>query len=405
MKETIAATGLAFTLVMVAIVMVMTTVTLAFGYELSGYVSAEGRFFVNEATFQGQENISGSLAIAPELYHEWENGSALTFVPYARLDGTDSERTHFDIRELNYLLLGETWELRIGVGKVFWGTTEFVHLVDIVNQTDFVEDIDGEDKLGQPMLHLALVNDWGVIDMFALPYFRERTFPGPNGRPRFGLRVDTDHPVYESDDEEHHTDYAFRYSHYIGALDFGVSYFTGTGREPTFLTGMDSGGQPVLIPFYELIDQASVDLQVVAGQWLLKLEAIHRTGQGEDFVALTGGFEFTFVGLGGSAIDLGIVGEWAYDDRGEAATTANEDDILTGIRVTFNDQAGSEVLAGLALDRDSSAQIISVEASRRFGSSVKASLEAYAFVDLPIDDPLYSMRDDDFVSLEIAYYF
>ena len=405
MKETIAATGLAFTLVMVAIVMVMTTVTLAFGYELSGYVSAEGRFFVNEATFQGQENISGSLAIAPELYHEWENGSALTFVPYARLDGTDSERTHFDIRELNYLLLGETWELRIGVGKVFWGTTEFVHLVDIVNQTDFVEDIDGEDKLGQPMLHLALVNDWGVIDMFALPYFRERTFPGPNGRPRFGLRVDTDHPVYESDDEEHHTDYAFRYSHYIGALDFGVSYFTGTGREPTFLTGMDSGGQPVLIPFYELIDQASVDFQVVAGQWLLKLEAIHRTGQGEDFVALTGGFEFTFVGLGGSAIDLGIVGEWAYDDRGEAATTANEDDILTGIRVTFNDQAGSEVLAGLALDRDSSAQIISVEASRRFGSSVKASLEAYAFVDLPIDDPLYSMRDDDFVSLEIAYYF
>jgi hypothetical protein len=405
MKKTLAASGLALALVTVAIGMVMTTVTLAFGYELSGYVSAEGRFFVNEATFPGQENISGSLAVAPELYHEWENGSALTFIPYARLDGTDPERTHFDIRELNYLLLGEKWELRIGVGKVFWGTTEFVHLVDIVNQTDFVEDIDGEDKLGQPMVHLALVRDWGVVDMFALPYFRERTFPGSNGRPRFGLRVDTVHPVYESDDEEHHTDYAFRYSHYIGALDFGVSYFTGTGREPTFLPGMDSGGQPVLIPFYELIDQTGVDLQVVAGQWLLKLEAIQRSGQGEDFSAFTGGFEYTFVGLGGSAIDLGIVGEWAYDDRGEAATTANEDDILTGIRVTFNDQAGSEVLAGLALDRDSSAQIISVEASRRFGSSVKASLEAYAFVDLPIDDPLYSMRDDDFVSMEIAYYF
>jgi hypothetical protein len=405
MKKTLAASGLALALVTVAIGMVMTTVTLAFGYELSGYVSAEGRFFVNEATFPGQENISGSLAVAPELYHEWENGSALTFIPYARLDGTDPERTQFDIRELNYLLLGEKWELRIGVGKVFWGTTEFVHLVDIVNQTDFVEDIDGEDKLGQPMVHLALVRDWGVVDMFALPYFRERTFPGSNGRPRFGLRVDTVHPVYESDDEEHHTDYAFRYSHYIGALDFGVSYFTGTGREPTFLPGMDSGGQPVLIPFYELIDQTGVDLQVVAGQWLLKLEAIQRSGQGEDFSAFTGGFEYTFVGLGGSAIDLGIVGEWAYDDRGEAATTANEDDILTGIRVTFNDQAGSEVLAGLALDRDSSAQIISVEASRRFGSSVKASLEAYAFVDLPIDDPLYSMRDDDFVSMEIAYYF
>jgi len=405
MKEIIAATGLAFTLVMAAVIMVMTTVTLAFGYELSGYVSAEGRFFVNEATFQGQESVSGSLAIAPELYHQWENGSALTFVPYARLDGTDSERTHFDIRELNYLLLGETWELRIGVGKVFWGTTEFVHLVDIVNQTDFVEDIDGEAKLGQPMAHLALVNDWGVIDMFALPSFRERTFPGPDGRPRFGLRVDTDHPVYESDDEEHHTDYAFRYSHYIGALDFGVSCFTGTGREPSFLPGTDSRGQPVLIPFYELIDQTGVDLQVVAGQWLLKLEAIHRTGQGEDFTALIGGFEYTLVGLSGSAIDLGIIGEWAYDDRGKAATTPNEEDIMAGIRVTLNDPAGSEILAGLAQDADSSARIISVEASRRFGSNVKASLEAYAFVDLPIGDPLYYLRDDDYVSLEIAYYF
>jgi len=405
MKETLTATGLALALVTVAIVLVMTTVTLAFGYELSGYVSAEGRFFVNEATLPGQEDISGSLAIVPELYHEWENGSALTFVPYIRLDGTDSERTHFDIRELNYLLYGETWELRIGVGKVFWGTTEFVHLVDIVNQTDLVEDIDGEDKLGQPMVHLALVNDWGVIDMFALPYFRERTFPGLNGRPRFGLRVNTDNPVYESDDEEHHTDYAFRYSHYIGALDFGVSCFTGTGREPTFLPGMDSGGQPVLIPFYELIDQTGVDLQVVTGQWLLKLEAIQRSGQREDFSALTGGFEYTFVGLGESAIDLGIIGEWAYDDRGVAATTPFEEDMMTGIRVSLNDQAGSEFLAGMALDTDSSARIISVEASRRFGTSVKVSLDAYTFVDLPMGDPLYYLRNDDYVRLEIAYYF
>ncbi len=405
MKNTLAATGLAFALVTAALVMVMATVTLAFGYELSGYVSAEGRFFVNEATFQGQENISGSLAIALELYHQWENGSALIFVPYARLDNTDPERTHFDIRELIYLLHDRSWELSLGVGKVFWGTTEFVHLVDIVNQTDLVEDIDGEDKLGQPMVHLALVKDWGVVDVFVLPYFRERTFPGPNGRPRLSLKVDTDHPVYESADEEYHTDYALRYSHYIGALDFGVSYFTGTGREPTLLPGMDSGGQPVLIPFYELIDQIGVDLQVVAGQWLLKLEAIQRAGQGEDFIAHTGGFEYTFVGLGRSAIDLGIIGEWAYDDRGQAATTPYEDDIMAAIRITLNNQAGLEVLAGVAQDTNSSARIISVEASRRFGSSVKASLHAYAFVDLPIGDPLYSLRDDDYVSLEIAYYF
>ena len=40
------------------------------------------------------------------------------------------------------------WSLSIGLGKVFWGVTEFNHLVDVINQTDLVEGIDGEAKLG-----------------------------------------------------------------------------------------------------------------------------------------------------------------------------------------------------------------------------------------------------------------
>ena len=405
MKNLFNSVALALGLVMLSVGLVMAATTLAFGYELSGYVSAEGTIFTSDALHLEQEGSSASLALSPELYHQWENGSALTFAPYARLNNVDSERTHFDIRELNYLLFGETWELRLGVGKVYWGATEFVHLVDIVNQTDLVENIDGEDKLGQPMVQLALVKEWGVVDLFVLPYFRERTFPGPDGRPRSGLKVDTDHPVYESADEERHMDYAVRYSHYLGILDFGISYFSGTGREPTLRPGTDSGGQPVLVPFYELIDQTSVDLQVVAGEWLLKLEAIGRTGQGEDFTALTGGFEYTFVGLGRSAADIGVIGEYAYDDRRDTATTPYEDDLMMALRLTLNDQAGSELLAGLVLDNDSSARVMSVEASRRFGSRVKASLQAYVFMDLPTGDPLNDLRDDDFLRLEIAYYF
>jgi hypothetical protein len=50
--------------------------------------------------------------------------------------------------------------------------------VDIINQTDLVENIDGEDKLGQPMVHFSYFGDWGVVDFFLLPYLRERTYPG-----------------------------------------------------------------------------------------------------------------------------------------------------------------------------------------------------------------------------------
>ena len=93
----------------------------------------------------------------------------------------DGERTHFDVRELYWETFGETWDLRIGIARVFWGVVETQHLVDIINQTDTVENSDGEDKLGQPMINLSLVRDWGTVDLFVLPGFRERTFRGVSG--------------------------------------------------------------------------------------------------------------------------------------------------------------------------------------------------------------------------------
>jgi hypothetical protein len=376
-----------------------------FAHELSGYVSAEGRFFFNDPLSSEQERDNGSFAFQPEYYHEWEDGSAFLFVPFGRLDSADSERTHFDIRELNYLWPTDDLELRFGVGKVFWGVTEFVHLVDIVNQTDLIENIDEEDKLGQPMVHLSVPRDWGILDMFLLPYFRERTFPGREGRLRSALVVDTDHPMYESDDEEHHVDFVARYSNTIGDWDFGIYHFVGTGREPTLLPGANRKGQPVLVPFYEQINQTGLDLQMVAGQWLWKLESLYRTGQGDGFFASVGGCEYTLVGVAETDMDLGLIAEYAYDERRDEATTVYENDAMFGVRLAVNDIDSTELLAGLIQDLDSPARALSIEASRRFGSNWKLSLQAWGFLDSPADDPLFNVRDDDFLQVELAYYF
>ena len=233
-------------------------------HELSGYAAVEARLFFHDPLYTGQETSSGSFVFQPEYYHEWENGSSFLFVPFGRVDSTDSERTHFDIRELYYLRPTEDWELRFGAGKVFWGATKFVHLVDIINQTDLVENIDEEDKLGQPMVHLSLPRNWGVWDLFVMPYFRERTFPGREGRPRLTLVVDTDHPIYESSAEEHHVDFAARYSQTVGDLDFGIYHFVGTGREPTLLTGVDSRGRPALISTLRIAILAAVQYSPAA---------------------------------------------------------------------------------------------------------------------------------------------
>lgn len=374
-------------------------------HELSGNVAVEARLFANDPVFPEQERDNASLSVQPEYYHEWPGGSSVTVVPFARLDSADSRRTHFDIRELNFLWLSDAWELRVGLGKVFWGTTEFLHLVDIINQTDLVESIDGEDKLGQPMVKLSVPHDWGTVDVFVLPGFRERTFPGAKGRLRGALPVDTGAVRYENGDEEYHVDFAVRYSHTIGPVDMGLYHFHGTGREPTMLTAMNVSGEPVLIPFYEQIDQTGLDAQLVAGQWLWKLESIYRAGQGKAFFASVGGFEYTIVNIGGSGVDTGLIFEWAYDDRGTQAMTVFNNDAMFGIRIALNDAAGTEFLAGVAKDLDSSSLTASLEASRRFGNNWKISLEGYLFSPDSKDSLFYGFRDDDFIRVELAYYY
>ena len=168
--------------------------------EWSGYFSAESRLFFQDPLHEGQREQSIALAAQPEYHHAWKE-SSFTAVPFFRLDSADAKRTHLDIREFFYLWYPGTFELGIGIRKVFWGVTESQHLVDIINQTDLVEFPDREEKLGQPMVNLSIDRDWGTFDFFLLPYFRERTFPGRKGRLRTAFVVDSDQAQYESGDK------------------------------------------------------------------------------------------------------------------------------------------------------------------------------------------------------------
>ena len=377
-----------------------------FAHEVAGYATGEVRLFPNDALHSGQDDQSSSFVIQPEYYHEFESGSSFAFTPFFRLDSGDQERTHLDIRELTYLWLKEDFELRVGVRKVFWGVTEFIHLIDIVNQTDLVESVDTEDKLGQPMVNFSVSRDWGTVDIFWLPFFRERTFVGTGGRLRGASVVDETRTQYESAAEEWHSDWALRYSHTFGDIDMGLSQFVGTNRDPTLLDGTDSNGDDIKIPKYEQIKQTSLDVSYVIGEWLWKLESLYRTGQGnEDYLAWAGGFEYTSVGVLELNMDLGFVGEWLYDDREDDADTAFENDIAGGLRLTVNDAASSEALLGWVQDVDTSARLLFLEASRRFGNNWLLNIEMRLSLDQPASDFLFEQRKDDLFQTELFYYF
>lgn len=393
---------LRFSLFAISLV-VMTLQLQAQGFELSGYLAVEGRIFPQSPLLNEQYQIGNlSLSLQPEFYYEGSGGDqSILFVPFVRADQHNGERSHFDIRELYWQRVWNSFELSIGLRKIFWGVTESQHLVDIINQSDLVENLDTEDKLGQPMVNLTLIQNWGILDFFLMPYFRERPFLTNEARLRIPVPIATDLTGYESSSKEKHIDWAVRWFHTLGIFDIGLSHFSGTSREPVIIPTITGAGAP----FYHTIDQTGLDLQATTGGWLLKFEAINRFGQGDRFFAATAGFEYTLSNIKNSGIDVGLIMEYHYDERGKEGPAPFDDDIFVGSRLAFNDVQSTDLLAGAIIDRDTGSSFLNLEARRRLGDRYKLEVEFRGFVNASREELFYGLRKDHYFQLELARYF
>ncbi len=389
-------------------------------FDWTAQAGLETRIFSEEGT-DGQEQFNLSGWIKPEIYYETDEGDdRFLATGFFRLDQNDSDRTHGDIREAYWLHIGKYWETRLGLGKVFWGVTESQHLVDIINQTDLVESPDGEDKLGQPMFSFSTAQGGTVLDVYVMPGFRERTFPGPDGRLRTPFPIDDD-AQYESGAEDKHVDYAVRYAVLSDSIELSFSHFNGTSREPLLLFN-GNFADPKLVPYYPKIEQTGLVSQFVHEGWLFKFEGIIRSGFGERYGAVTAGFEFTQGAAFGSDADLGWLLEGLWDERGDEATSFFERDVFLGWRLAMNDIDSTEVLFGIIHDIKSGEQVFGLEASRRWRDILVVNLEIRAYEggeslsedvstrlqELAAADPenkMAALQREDFIQLEVTYYF
>lgn len=368
--------------------------------DFSADLELEERFFFNEGIYEGQKQNYLSFAVRPEYFVEWNNGrSSFKAALFGRYDQHDKNRTHADIRELYWQIVRDNHELSVGLKKIFWGVTESAHIVNVINQTDVVESFDGEAKLGQPMVHYSLVESAGTFDLFLMPYFRTPAFPGAEGRLRTPFVIDGADIPFDSDMEEFHPDVAFRWSHFFGVFDVGLSHFYGTSRQPLIRT------EEAFALEYALVNQSGLDLQATTGPVLWKLEAIYNSNRIKDFIALAAGFEYTFGNVGGKGLDIGVLGEYLHDSRDELALNSLQNDIFTGMRLAFNDMNDSQLLAGAVFDLQQGSGFISVEASRRFGRSYTAELEGRFFRNVSDEEFIYFMRRDSFLRFVMRKYF
>jgi hypothetical protein len=421
--------------------------------EFKPRLEAEGRWFYEAKNADDDAPVLGSLAGTLELYHGWDDGRSVAGELFYRHDGNDDTRTHGDVRELYYQQSGDDFEFRIGARRVFWGVTESRHLVDIVNQSDFVENISNEQKLGQPMMSLAWIGELGTTEFFLMPYQRARTFPGEQGYPRFPLEVHGHEALYESRHEQEHVDYAVRYSGSFGPVDLGVAWFDGTARDPRLPLCvrrgastptvsnpgapncnaanryMDSFQMPpltippqtqeeieaqfaaevaanlVLVPSYDLWRQASVDAQFVTGSMAWKLEAVWRETLDAQTVGSVAGFEYTFGDVRGSGIDIGVLGEYLWDEKDDALNVLFDDELFAGVRFALNDVAGTTLLAGMLASRDGGdMRRYGLEASGRLNDDWKLSAELRVFSKWPNDNTAF-LADQDFLTVTLERYF
>lgn len=365
--------------------------------DFSGSIDAQVRVFSADGYAQ-QKDIYTSLAANPRWRFE-AGDDALTLRLFARHDFTDDSRTHADIREAMWQHVSGKQDWRVGIGEVFWGVVESRHLVDIVNQQDFLERFDGDAKLGQPLLNWNVHGDDSNLELYLLPRFREREFPGPGGRLRGELPMAP--ARYESGAERNHVDAAARWQWLGEGSDIALSYFNGTAREPLYQPALDKG-RLVIHPDYLQLSQWGLDAQKSVGNLLLKAEAIYRQADADSWAAVAG-FEYTLENVGNG--DLGLVLEYLRDTRDKVPTETFDDDIFAGVRFSTNTFSSTYFLAGVYQDRRHSGHIFKLEANTRIAENTKLTVEAWRFDQLADDELLGFFNNDDFLEIGLQFFF
>ncbi len=370
---------------------------LAQEWDFSGTLGAEARYFTQVPEWPGQTSrrFYGSFSFEGRGSFGWNGGAdEIAVAPFLRWSPNGDGRSHADLREAYWRHLGEGWSLTVGVDKVFWGVAESRNPVDIVNQDDVLEDIGGSEKLGQPMLRLGLFGDSWAVDAFVLPGFRPREYPTVGARLASPIPIGP--PVYTGPNGRGNVDFALRFSASAGSWDIGLSAFAGTSREPV-LVPAGAG----LVPRYDRITQFGLDAQYTAGDWLWKLEAITRSGQGPRFEAVTAGFEKNFYGIGGGGGDLALLAEINYDGREKVLSLATyfDKDLFLGARYSLGDIGSTTFQAGALFDRDSDSRVLKVEAQRRFGEEWVLEFTGQFLSSTNGNDLVALLRKEDYLSL------
>jgi hypothetical protein len=286
-----------------------------------------------------------------------------------------------------------------------WGFLNAENLVGIVNARDLAADYQGDIRLGAPGVRFEYFGDSWSVGLFGSALARASRLN--EGKDRYRVAA---LPFEDADFENGQVSpqLGARLYRRFDRLELELTQFYGHVDEPEFEVQLGRRGPRALTPTYRQVSQTGLAAQYAIGQYVLRGEAIYRTGQtGGGFFGAGLGIERTFTRALGDQGDIIVYAEGYFDDRPPGAPVEIFDnDVAVGAVFRFQDLRGTELDARLVQDWRSDATLVDVAVERRLGGG---STSVSAALTMPLnaeEDPaLRPLERDKALTLAITRYF
>lgn len=372
-------------------------------------VSVDGRLPVAEAGLL--------VRLKGEVGSGFYPDAAYSAAILAAYDATTGH-VRFELDEASVTVYLGNYELSAGKQRRFWGSTDGVNPVDVLNPRDLSFPPENE-KLAVPMLHAGVYVEDVRIELALVPLFTPSRLPGADWRPAFaptlppGVEVVGVLPpeVHQPTAELSNVQFGVRSTLELGAFDVSGTYFYGFRPLPTQSARLEPTGtpgqfrlQPVLT--YDRMHLLGVDFSGVVGSVVLRGEAAYQiTGDADGSDPAVGNHALQAV-LGGEyliprgpRVVLQGVFDYLAPDQGDDALTTIK--AMTAMSYQVDARTNLDLAWMQSLDGSG---LIAPGATYSFADGVVGEAKAYVFYGADGSE-FGGWRDNSQVRVSLAYSF
>jgi hypothetical protein len=376
---------------------------LADGFEYKGNIGSESTYANHD--IDGKRETQNALRLELELKQKTKSGQVV-FSGLGIVDIDDKKRRYLNVKDLYYKHEFENSDLLIGRNTRFWGALEFYNHTDTFNTKDWRDDpFDYDAKIGANNIAYTHYFDDSEFSVIAKVHEEQQRVQDIESVSNFIPSIYSDKLETQKD-----RDRPTLYLKYSGSgedtqIDYSLIYQNGYD-EQRYITPVGAE----LRQHAYLVDKVMGYATLVSGSTIYKTELAYTKSDDEkvsDYAQMSLGVEHTLYSVVGKS-DIGLLAEYYnYKEYDEKKLGAKEfgnlfaNDVVVGFRYSFNDSADSDILGGVAVDRDNHEKIISLEYNTRLYEKYKLGL---SYLHLSSEEGSL-FKELDSVKLDVGYYF